>query len=63
MDEMGAEEDTGGADVDVAGPAIATTISATLQKMSSWEQTVLAAQQLGVRRRKLMNRLICVPSR
>eukprot|EP00092_Neocalanus_flemingeri_P051408 GFUD01059780.1.p1 GENE.GFUD01059780.1~~GFUD01059780.1.p1 ORF type:complete len:104 (+),score=31.16 GFUD01059780.1:89-400(+) len=48
MDEMGGEEDTGGTDIDMAGPDIVTTVSATLQKMSSWEQSVLAAQQLGI---------------
>ena len=43
MDEMGAEEDTGGVDIDVPGPAIAT-VAATIVKITTWEQTVLAAQ-------------------
>ena len=49
MDDIPAEEDTGGADIDVAGPVIAT-VAATLANISTLEQTVLAIQQLGVRR-------------
>ena len=50
MDDPGAEEDTG--DTGDAGAASQAAVSSTaavlLQKLSTWEQTLLAAQQLGI---------------
>ena len=47
MDDIPAEEDAGGGDVAAAGPAIATVVN-TLHKLTTWEQTLLALQQLGM---------------
>ena len=70
MDEMGGEEDAGGADCEVKNgslevehmelyfqatsscgggeAAIEDVVQETVKNLSTWEQTVLAAQQLGV---------------
>ena len=47
MDDIPEPEDTGGGGVSAEGPAIATAVF-TLEKLTVWEQTVLAAQQLGI---------------
>ena len=47
MDDIPADEDAGGGDVAVAG-AGAGVVGGDPQKRSVWDQTVLAAQQLGI---------------
>ena len=47
MDDIPEPEDTGGGDVVDLDPAIATAVDA-FRKLTTWEQTVLAAQQLGI---------------
>eukprot|EP00090_Calanus_glacialis_P007735 TRINITY_DN16189_c0_g1_i1.p1 TRINITY_DN16189_c0_g1~~TRINITY_DN16189_c0_g1_i1.p1 ORF type:complete len:103 (+),score=30.38 TRINITY_DN16189_c0_g1_i1:190-498(+) len=47
MDDIPEPEDTGGVDVVASDPALATAVDA-FRKLTTWEQTVLAAQQLGI---------------
>ena len=45
--ELGAEEDLGG-EADAANPALSPSAAAAFIPLSAWQQTLLAAQQLGI---------------
>ena len=47
MDDIPEPEDTGGGGVAGDDPVIATAVYA-FRKLTTWEQTILAAQQLGM---------------